>query len=125
MTIMFIGESRSKKAREMGVHWKDGRLGAKQLFDALKACGVDPTQCLYVNIWEKLRANIRQIVAHSGPRVGMGQKVCSFLSAAKVAHYPLIHPAARGAIRKKAVYTQHVREVLSKASLLPILSREG
>lgn len=118
MTILFIGETRSKKAQEMGVHWKDGRLAAKQLFDALKACGIDPTQHMYVNVWEKLGANIRSIVSHKGPRVGMGQKVCSFLTAAKVEHIPLIHPAARGAIRRKEIYAAHVKNTLIGAGIL-------
>lgn len=116
--ILFIGEQRSKKAKAMGVHWKDGRLAAKQLFDALRTCGIDPQEHEYVNVWEKLGANIRSIVAHQGPRVGMGQKVCAFLRAAKIEHIPLVHPAARGAIRRKETYCAHVREVLTKAGVL-------
>ena len=116
--ILFIGEQRSKKAKTMGVHWKDGRLAAKQLFDALRACGINPTEHQYVNIWEKLGANIRGIVAHQGPRVAMGEKVSRFLTVAKVEHIKIIHPAARGAIRRKAVYCAHVRTVLSQAGLL-------
>jgi hypothetical protein len=110
--ILFIGEKRSKRAITMGVHWKDGRLAAKQLFDALKACGIDPTQHVYVNVWEKPGVSIRMIRAHTGPRVGMGKKVCRFLTAAKIEHIQLTHPAARGAIRKKEVYAAHVKEIL-------------
>jgi hypothetical protein len=116
--ILFIGEQRSSKAKKMGVHWRDGRLAAKQLFDALKACGIEPTEHSYVNIWEKLGANVRSIIKHEGPRIALGKKVCNFLSAAKIDHIPMIHPAARGAIRKKEVYTAHVASVLRNAGLL-------
>ena len=117
-TILFIGEQRSQKAKKMGVHWKDGRLAAKQLFDALRYCGIDPTQHLYVNVWEKLGTNIRSIVNHNGLRVAMGDKVSNFLKAAKVEHVKITHPAARGAIRKKKVYCTHVKDVMTQAGVI-------
>ena len=116
--ILFIGEQRSKRAIEMGVHWRDGRLAAKQLFDALKACGIDPTEHEYVNDFEKLGANVRKIIAHPGPRIALGRKVSHFLSAAKIDHICLIHPAARGAIREKSVYFAHVENVLKNMGVL-------
>lgn len=110
--ILFIGEQRSKKAIAMGVHWADGRLAAKQLFDALRACGMDPTAHRYVNAFEKLGANIRFIVGWQGPRVALGDKVANFLSGLGIPHVKLVHPAARGAIRKKEVYCAHVAKML-------------
>lgn len=35
--FLFVGERPSPKAATMGVTWRDGRLAAKQLFDALVA----------------------------------------------------------------------------------------
>jgi 2-methylaconitate cis-trans-isomerase PrpF len=114
---MFVGEQRSRKAETMGVHWRDGRLAAKQLFDALRACGIEPAEHEYVNAFEKFGANVRRIRAHPGLRVGMGQKVCRFLTAMHIEHVALVHPAARGAIRKKGVYAAHVRDVLTAAGV--------
>lgn len=112
--MLFIGEQRSKRAEVMGVHWEDGRLAAKQLFDALRACGIDPTKHRYVNIFgRKNCANIATVLRHSGPKIGMGKRVCLMLRAANIPHFPIVHPAARGAIRKKAVYAEHVRSVLA------------
>lgn len=37
MLLVFVGERRSPAAIRMGVRWPDGRLAAKQLFDALRA----------------------------------------------------------------------------------------
>lgn len=50
--LMFVGERRSQSAIRMGVHWEDGRLAAKQLFDALLALGIDPQRCEFVHWWE-------------------------------------------------------------------------
>ena len=41
--ILFVGENRSHLAKKMNVTWKDGRLAAKQLFDALDAIGFPRT----------------------------------------------------------------------------------
>lgn len=116
--LLFIGEQRSRKAVQMGVHWKDGRLAAKQLFDALKACGLDPAEFEYVNVWEKLGANIRKIQNHQGVRVALGQKVSNFLKAAKLEHIALVHPAARGLVRRKHVYCQHVRDTFVREGII-------
>jgi hypothetical protein len=111
--MLFVGESRSKRAKSMGVHWKDGRLAAKSLFDALKAIGIDPTQQEYVNLFErKLGANVFLVLRHKGPVVAMGKKVQSVLSAAKIPHIAIVHPAARGTIRLKANYIAHLKEQL-------------
>jgi hypothetical protein len=45
---IFVGERCSRRARVMGVHWKSGPLAAKTLFDALRACGIDPEAQSYI-----------------------------------------------------------------------------
>jgi hypothetical protein len=115
VTILFVGERRSAKAKRMGVWWEDGRLAAKQLFDALVACGVDPGACRYTNWFE--RGGKRAVREHAGPVVALGKKVQTALAARGLAHVAMVHPAARGRIRKKERYIEHVRSVLVRLAL--------
>jgi hypothetical protein len=85
-------------------------LAAKQLFDALLATGIDPAAHRFVNWFE--RGGRGLVRRHVGPIVAMGRKVQQALAASGIEHLELVHPAARGAIRKKAVYEDHVRRVL-------------
>ena len=50
--------------------------------------------------------------------VAMGEKVGAALSAAGVRHVRIPHPAARGAVRKKAVYALVVKYVLANVETL-------
>ena len=106
---LFVGENRSYLAKKMKVTWKDGRLAAKQLFDALDAIGFPKNQCEFCNWFEGGKGMVRN---WDGPIVAMGTKVQKALRAEGINFLPLIHPAARGAIRKKERYIQHVREIL-------------
>jgi len=112
--IVFVGEKRSKLAVRKGVTWQDGRLAAKQLFDALAHAGIDKDRCTFVNWFERGGpTKVRKIAVDSGVIVvGMGRKVQAALKHAKIAHLELVHPAARGAIRKKERYLAHVSAVL-------------
>lgn len=113
--LLFVGERRSQAAVRMGVRWQDGRLAAKQLFDALRAAGVDLKRCKFVNWWE--RGSRQQVVEHvrrGGLVVAMGRKVERALKHKGVAHLSIIHPAARGAIRKKERYSEHIRYVFGE-----------
>ena len=113
--MIFVGERRSKKAIVMDVQWSDGRLAAKQLFDALQACGIDPRQHEFCNAFERgARQKILQYLnAHPGEQVvGMGQRAQGQLAIWAIPYIKLIHPAARGAIRKKERYIAHVRQLL-------------
>ena len=114
MKLVFVGERRSKKAEAMGVTWTDGRLAAKQLFDALKACGVDPVQHEYANVFERGTVPYLAVAArlHDFRVIAMGRKAQSKLTQHQIPFTALIHPAARGAIRRKAAYAAHVRAVL-------------
>lgn len=111
--MLFVGEKRSEKAVKMGVRWEDGKLAAKQLFDALKANGIDPSTCKFINWFEKGTKN--KIKSYDGVVFGMGRKVQEALAKSGVEHIPIVHPAARGKIRKKERYTEHIKEVLEQA----------
>jgi hypothetical protein len=108
--LLFVGERRSPKAIQMGVHWRDEALAAVPLFEALRACGLDPNACLFVNWFD---GDDRDLVrGWSGPVFALGKKVQKALKAECVAHIPLIHPAARGSIRLRANYIAHVRQAI-------------
>jgi hypothetical protein len=116
MNMLFVGEKRSELAKKRDVRWEDGALAAKQLFDALETCGIDPQTCQFANWFEDgKRTFIRQ---YDGIVIGMGQVVQRALTEAGVTHFPMVHPAARGRIRKKERYAAHVRGVLEEAGVL-------
>jgi hypothetical protein len=100
----------------MGVTWRDGRLAAKQLFDALRAAGVDPAAHRYENLFEGdrrlLARRLRRAVRAGHTVVAMGRKVQAGLAELGIPHLALIHPAARGTIRAKQAYGAHVAWVL-------------
>ena len=48
---LFVGEERSQKAIEMNVRWEDGRLAGKQLFDALRTNGYEPSDYTFSDEW--------------------------------------------------------------------------
>lgn len=115
--FLFVGEKRSAKAEQMNVRWKDGRLAARQLFDALDTAKVSPDECDFTNWFEDGGpACVRRLAKRGIPIVGMGQKVQAALDAAGISHAKLVHPAARGAIRKKHRYAAHVRSVLAEVT---------
>jgi len=124
MTYCFVGERQSPLAAARGWHWQDGRVCAGTLQRALLACGIEPSQQVWLNLWDTPgigpcreppavavlveRAAGRQIVA-------LGRLVHRELERASVEHVTLTHPAARGAIRATEVYQEHVRAVLAQA----------
>jgi hypothetical protein len=119
--LIFVGERRSPKARVLRVHWEDGRLAAKTLFDALRACGLDPLAQKYVNLFYLEGPNcpkphtvkvIQRRQRMGWTVVGMGRHVQRWLRALKIPHLELVHPAARGEIRGTACYQAHVAAVL-------------
>ena len=104
---VFVGEERSELARTKGWRWEDGRLAAKQLFDALRVNGIEPTDQVYVNIFEGDEIP-------EGTVVGMGRRVQAELDKRGIEHKSIIHPAARGKIRNKELYAKHIGEQLKK-----------
>ena len=107
----FVGEKPSKTAMTRGWTWNDGRLAAKQLFDALRQVGIEPEGHLYTNLFQttqdgSLRLRPRIIerlrsLAASSTLVAMGKLVAKRLAEAQVPHVAIVHPAARGRIRAK------------------------
>lgn len=122
--FMFVGECRSLTAKRMKWTWKDGRLAAKPLFEALRAMGVDPAQHDYLNLWTDTgsqivpwqRINRIRAFANEGGGVivALGKRVSDELKRRGVEHVALVHPAARGRIRKRERYVAHVAERLGR-----------
>ena len=126
--IIFIGECRSPTARKKGWVWKDGRLAAKPLFEALRAMGVDPARQVFVNLWNDPRPRARPTLctgiviglrASRAPKVALGSRVSRQLTKLKIKHVALVHPAARGLIRKRERYHAHVKERLTPIKVSP------
>lgn len=115
--ILFVGERRSNKAKLMGVHWEDEALAAKPLFEALRLIGVDPAAQRFVNWFEGGKREVRAAARHKAmPVVAMGNKVQAALTAEGIEFIPLVHPAARGKIRRTDLYRAHVKERLGKVA---------
>lgn len=116
--ILFVGERRSQRAIDLGLTWRDGGLAAKPLFEAIRAMGLDPLAQTFMNLWpddsERVPwQRLRRIREH--PRVvAMGQKVAEQLARRGIPHIQIVHPAARGKIRKRSRYVRHVKEALKE-----------
>lgn len=127
--LLFVGECRSVTAQRKGWTWADGRLAAKPLFEALETMGVNPKAHQYVNLWADNAAGttignarpgimgttIRMIMARYGQGVvivALGKRVSVELARRGIVHVALVHPAARGAIRKRERYHAHVASTL-------------
>ena len=108
--LLFVGEKRSQRAIDLGLTWKDGGLAAKQLFDAFKACGIDPTSVEFTNWFE--RGGIKKTTQWCGVVIAMGRKVSDALKQRGIEHIAIVHPAARGHIRRKDRYAEHIKTQL-------------
>lgn len=130
--LMFVGECRSLTAQRKGWTWADGRLAAKPLFEALQAMGVDPSRHEYANLWTDNAAGttignrnpgilggtiqrIRARLSQGSVIVALGKRVSHELARRGIVHVALVHPAARGAIRKRERYHAHVADRLKGA----------
>lgn len=111
---LFVGEKPSPTALRKGLKWEDGQLAAKQLFDALRSCGIDPQEHTFINLWpDFLNAYaFFNVMSKTHTIVAMGRKVEKELARMCVHYIGIFHPAARGAIRKKERYCNHVKEAL-------------
>lgn len=116
--FLFVGERRSPKAVQMDVRWEDEALAARPLFDALRRWGVDPSQQRYINLFHedvtgpfRVNPDSAPIVREAMPHceiVAMGSRVSQALDKLEIPHTRIVHPAARGKIRKRDTYVQHV-----------------
>ena len=124
--ILFVGERRSARAMAMGVDWTHGRLSAKTLHEALRAIGLDPSQQLYVNLFRdppsplEVDPNALEGLTghslHGGSVIALGKRVSAYLERLGIQHVALVHPAARGSIRRTENYQAHVATVLRDQS---------
>lgn len=126
----FVGECRSITAIRNNWTWKDGRLAAKPLFEALNAMGIEiDNQVDFMNLWddpplhkhkkkwvpEINESSLGILVSLLEVRiiVALGARVSTELIKRGIDHVALIHPAARGRIRLRSRYIAHVKEKLS------------
>lgn len=115
--IYFIGEKRSGQAIRNNWHWDDNVSTARYLLDCLKEIGIKQKDIIFRNLWwDDGILNYEVAVELKGtdiPIIGMGSIVCDKLDSLDIEHYSIIHPAARGKIRKKELYTEHLRSKLA------------
>lgn len=115
---VFVGERRSRRAQTLGVTWHDGRLAACTLFAALRLAGIDPASQQYMNAYHDDGTPDEAAIARAAELsrtcviVGLGQRAQAALDRGGVPHVKLIHPAARGAIRARQRYQEHVLATL-------------
>lgn len=126
--FLFVGEKPSVLAHTRRVTWADGRLAAKQLFDALDAAGIERAACTFVNLFgdspdaidrgvtptARRRAGKLRRMAAEHRIVALGRRVAAALRELNVTHTEMVHPAARGLIRRKDAYAEHVRTALGR-----------
>jgi len=117
--MLFVGEKRSPKAIEMGVTWKDGRLAAKHLFEALRRLNIDIAKCDFKNVYQEIleenivnKDAVEEIKQFNGIVVAMGRKVERVLKNHFIEHEFIYHPATRGTVRNIDNYCIHVKENL-------------
>jgi len=129
--LVFVGENRSNMAQTHDWSWercqmeRQPRNCAKQLFEALEYCGIDPyniENVRFLNAWEDnqdkwvavedLDIKLRTFMENGFGVVSLGEHVHQYLEVLEIPHIRLIHPAARGEIRKKERYQRHVAETL-------------
>lgn len=125
MRYLFVGERQSPKAAQLGATWQNGRMAARTLHAALAQAGVSLETCEFLNLWAEpglgassmppLPAALTRLQAaqQSGVRIiAMGRIVQRALLSEGILFVPMIHPAARGVIRRRARFEAYVREVL-------------
>lgn len=124
--LVFVGERRSRKARELNASWTNGGLAAHTLHAALRACSIDPNAVLFLNLFEEgdgarvvdaaTLEQVRTLTSESATVIALGRIVQRTLARYEISFVPLTHPAARGRIRTRAVYQAHVAEVLAQVA---------
>lgn len=123
--ILFIGERPSLTAARRGLRWEDGKLAAAQLFPALRAAGIEPDEESFTNLWRHAEPSTedagdegipihcaRSQATRGVTVVAMGEKVSAVLHRENIPHIRIVHPAARGKIRKRERYHAHIKETL-------------
>jgi hypothetical protein len=118
--IIFVGEQRSKTAIKRDWTWFDKRLCSKTLRVILDDYGLDLDDYTFINLFDdegkldlKHLHNIQSLGKNNWTIVSLGRRVERSLNNLGVRNTYMIHPAARGNIRKTSNYRTHVYEVLS------------
>lgn len=124
--FVFVGENRSNLAQKNGYSWAECQrtgkpvLAMKPLWEALEEINLDPRAQVFFNLWDDSRKidelvpKILKGLSEQGEIIiGMGRKVQKELQKQGIPHLEMVHPAARGKIRKTALYRRHVRGILS------------
>jgi hypothetical protein len=119
---LFIGEQPSYMAHRNGWTWRSGRLAAIPLFAALGYCGISLDQCRFISLLSRGAPDkatitervwrIRKAKQAGAILVALGKKVSRELVKHEIQHLPMRHPAARGRLRRRDLYVEHVRECL-------------
>lgn len=126
MFYLFVGERPSITAYCKGWTWRDGRLAAATLFEALLRKGVAPLEQGYVNLFgdhpdslirytteAQARAAVISEIAKAGVMVvALGRQVEKALNTYGIPNRAIRHPAARGAGRAREIYINHICETL-------------
>lgn len=123
--FVFVGERPSPLAFKRGATWQNAAHAGRTLHDTLQALGLEPSKQFYLNLWDGPEALdtdavhagavcscLREFQRNGLTIVAMGQKVARELKRAGIDHLQVVHPAARGLIRRRERYVAHVREVL-------------
>jgi hypothetical protein len=120
--FVFVGEKPSERALKIGATWENGKLAGKTLKDALVALGFDPAEQMYLNLFnEDMSVNLgysniafaMQFV-ENWTVVAMGKRVDRELTALDIKHISIVHPAARGKIRKTEAYQAAFKERINQ-----------
>jgi len=130
---IFVGERPSISAWKFSKTWSDGAYAGKQLKDAIdKIDCLEYADILFTNLWKKpkemsdsvtdkkdLSKTLDNLIQFSPwwIIVGMGRIVQEKLDVYGIRHLKLVHPAARGNIRRKDRYLKHCEEVLCQEVL--------
>ena len=122
MRYLFVGERPSPLAARKGWRWTDGRVCARTLYRALAAADIAPAKVHFVNLWTVPglgrptgAPNLEAVQSKADEGVvviALGRLVERTLRRAGTPHRYMIHPAARGTMRKQERYIAHVRAVL-------------
>ena len=127
MRLLFVGERPSLTAQIR--QWKCGdfHLSSKTLLEALTVCQFPRERADFVNIYNvkgEIDKNAVEYIRNrslSSIVVGMGKLAQKALAHHQIGHIEMIHPAARGRIRKRELYQEHVREVIEAAQEMSVL----
>src|SRR5579871_3979508 len=111
--FLFVGDRPSLRAEQIGATLQNGKLSGKTLRQALIDLNLDPDAHVYLNLYARSQAledraaeeaacaKIQGFATEGYVVIGLGRLVSSRLSARAIPHLRMIHPAARGTIRRR------------------------